>query len=45
VFNLTNNGADLGFQSGANQTYNPLFGATMFRQLPRSAQVVLRASF
>lgn len=45
VFNLSNNGADLGFESGANQTYNPLFGATTFRQLPRSAQVVLRGSF
>lgn len=45
IFNVTNNGADLGFQSGANQTYNPLFGATMFRQLPRSAQLVLRTAF
>jgi hypothetical protein len=45
VFNVTNNGADLGFQSGANQQYNPLFGSTTYRQLPRSAQVVLRASF
>lgn len=45
VFNLTNNGADLGFQSGANQTYNPLYRSTMFRQLPRSAQIVLRTTF
>jgi hypothetical protein len=45
VFNVTNNGADLGFEFGANQTYNPLFGVTTFRQLPRSAQLVLRASF
>jgi hypothetical protein len=45
VFNLTNNGADLSFQSGANQQYNPLFGLTTFRQLPRSAQAFLRASF
>jgi hypothetical protein len=45
VFNVTNNAADLGFQSGANQTYSPLFGATMFRQLPRSAQVVVRIAF
>jgi hypothetical protein len=45
LFNLTNNGADQQFQSGANQNFNPLFGATTYRQLPRSAQVVLRASF
>ena len=45
VFNLTNNDADLSFQIGANQTYNPLYGTTTFRQLPRSAQVVLRTSF
>jgi hypothetical protein len=45
VFNITNNDADLGFQSGANQTYSPLYGATMFRQLPRSAQVVMRVAF
>lgn len=45
VFNITNNGADLSFQSGANQTYNVLFGTTTFRQLPRSAQVLLRTTF
>ncbi len=45
VFNITNNGADLSFNSGANQTYNVLYGTTTFRQLPRSAQVQLRASF
>jgi hypothetical protein len=45
LFNVTNNGADLGFESGANQTYNPLFGVTTYRQLPRSAQIVLRTSF
>jgi hypothetical protein len=45
VFNVTNNGADQLFQNAANQTFNPLYGATTFRQLPRSAQVVLRASF
>ncbi len=45
VFNITNNGADLSFQSGANQTYNVLYGTTTFRQLPRSAQIQLRASF
>ena len=45
LFNATNNGADLSFLSGANQQYNPLFGQTTFRQLPRSAQVFVRASF
>ena len=45
VFNLTNNGADLGFLFGANQTYNPLYGQTTDRQAPRSAQIVLRAAF
>ncbi len=45
VFDITNNGADMSFQSGANQTYNVLYGTTTYRQLPRSAQVQLRASF
>ena len=45
VFNLTNHDADLSFQSGANQTYNSLYGTTMFRQLPRSAQFTLRTTF
>jgi hypothetical protein len=45
VFNVTNNGADASFQSGANQTFNPLFGTTTFRQLPRSAQLVVRTWF
>ena len=45
VFNVTNHGADLGFEFGGNQTYNPLFGLTIDRQLPRSAQIVLRAAF
>lgn len=45
IFNVTNNGADLGFEFEANQTFNPLFGTTIDRQLPRSAQIVLRASF
>jgi hypothetical protein len=45
VFNVTNHGADLGFEFGANQTYNPLFGVTNDRQRPRSAQIVLRAAF
>ncbi len=45
LFNVTNNSADLSFQSGANQQYNPLFGLTTFRQLPRSAQAFVRAVF
>jgi hypothetical protein len=45
IFNLTNHGADMFFQSGGNQTYNVLFGTTSFRQLPRSAQILLRTSF
>jgi hypothetical protein len=45
VFNVTNNGADLGFEFLANQTFNPFFGRTTYRQSPRSAQIVVRASF
>jgi hypothetical protein len=45
VFNVTNHGADLGFEFLGNQTFNPLFGHTVDRQLPRSAQVVVRAAF
>lgn len=45
LFNLTNSGADLSFQLGASQTFNPLYGATQYRQLPRSAQAVLRIAF
>ncbi|MGH9159492.1 MAG: hypothetical protein ACRD2X_05860, partial [Vicinamibacteraceae bacterium] len=45
VFNVTNNDADSSFDIGANHTFNPAFGTTTFRQLPRSGQVVLRLSF
>jgi hypothetical protein len=45
VFNVTNHGADLGFEFNANQTYSPLYGVTADRQRPRSAQIVLRAAF
>lgn len=45
IFNLTNSGADAGFEIGGNQTYNPSYGLTTFRQLPRSAQLMIRASF
>ena len=45
VFNATNHDADLGYQTGANQDFNPVFGLTAFRQLPRSAQIALRVAF
>jgi carboxypeptidase family protein len=45
VFNVTNHDTDLGFEFLSNQTFNPFFGRTTDRQLPRSAQLVLRASF
>ncbi|HLG56586.1 MAG TPA: TonB-dependent receptor [Vicinamibacterales bacterium] len=45
VFNVTNADADMRFEFGANQTYNALFGATSVKQLPRSAQAVVRVSF
>jgi hypothetical protein len=45
IFNVTNNGADQGFEFLANQTFNPFYRRTIDRQLPRSAQIVLRASF
>jgi len=45
VFNVTNNGADQSFQASANQLFNPLYGSTQYRQLPRSAQLMIRASF
>jgi hypothetical protein len=45
VFNITNNGADQRFDFQANQTFDPFFGRTVDHQTPRSAQVVLRASF
>lgn len=45
VFNVTNHDADLGFEFLSNQTFNPFFGQTIDRQLPRSAQAVVRVSF
>jgi hypothetical protein len=45
VFNVTNHGADLGFEFLGNETFSPLFGLTLDRQRPRSAQMVLRAAF
>jgi hypothetical protein len=45
LFNVTNHGADLGFEFMSNQTYNPLYGMTIDRQRPRSAQIVVRAAF
>ncbi len=45
LFNLTNNDSDASFNLGANQTFGANFGTTTYRQLPRSGQFVLRASF
>lgn len=45
IFNVTNNGADASFEFGANQTFDPAYGLTTYRQLPRSAQAVLRVAF
>jgi hypothetical protein len=45
VFNVTNHGADMTFEFLANQTFNPSFGHTIDRQVPRSAQIMLRAAF
>jgi hypothetical protein len=45
IFNATNHGADLGFEFLGNETFSPLFGRTIDRQRPRSAQLVLRAAF
>jgi hypothetical protein len=45
AFNVTNHGADLGFDFLANETFNPLYRHMVDRQVPRSAQVVLRAAF
>jgi hypothetical protein len=45
VFNILNNDADATFAFGANQSFAANFGTTQYRQLPRSAQLVLRASF
>lgn len=45
LFNVTNSGSDASFDTGANQTFNPNYGLTTYRQLPRSAQAVLRFSF
>lgn len=45
VFNVTNNDTDATFTFGANQAFAPNFGTTQARQLPRSAQFVVRANF
>ena len=44
-FNLTNNGADQQFVGGANQINSPNYGLLTNRQLPRSAQAVVRLQF
>lgn len=45
VFNLTNNGSDQQFISGANQINGNNYGLLTNRQLPRSAQAVVRVAF
>jgi hypothetical protein len=45
VFNVTNNAADQQFVSGGNQVNSPNFGLLTNRQLPRSAQAVVRLQF
>jgi Carboxypeptidase regulatory-like domain/TonB dependent receptor-like, beta-barrel len=45
VFNLTNNDADQQFVSGGNQLNSPNYGLLTNRQLPRSAQAVVRVAF
>lgn len=45
LFNVTNSGADQSFMDEANQTFSPLYGQTNNRQLPRSAQALLRVAF
>jgi hypothetical protein len=45
VFNVTNNGADQQFVSGGNQLNSPNYGLLTNRQLPRSAQAVVRLHF
>ncbi len=45
VFNLTNNDADQQFVSGGNQVNSPSYGLLTNRQLPRSAQAVVRVQF
>jgi hypothetical protein len=45
VFNVTNNGADQQFVSGGNQLNSPSYGLLTNRQLPRSAQAVVRLHF
>jgi hypothetical protein len=45
VLNVTNNAAFENLQSGANQLYNPNFGAGNTRVVPRSAELSIRASW
>jgi hypothetical protein len=45
LYNVTNNGADLSFDIDSTLTYSPTFGNTAFRQLPRSGQFLIHASF
>jgi hypothetical protein len=45
VFNITNGGADQQFISGANRINSTNYGLLTNRQLPRSAQAVVRWQF
>ena len=44
-FNVTNNGSDQQFVSGGNQLNGANYGLLTNRQLPRSAQFVVRLQF
>jgi hypothetical protein len=45
LMNLTNHDAFYSFMSGANQRYSPNYRLGATRQLPRSVQVSVRATF
>jgi hypothetical protein len=45
VFNVTNNGSDQEFINGANQIDGANYGLLTNRQLPRSAQMLVRLLF
>jgi hypothetical protein len=45
LLNVTNHGADQGFQDGAHQLQSPTFGRGANRQFPRSAAVSVRFAF
>ena len=45
VFNVTNQDAFYLLESGAHQTFSPLYGQGRQRQTPRSAQISARLVF